>query len=173
MNTGRTSEDRLSWTTEGLNAMLPLYDDVQALQISAEERSESFIAGTLKDAATLQNAITSSLRLRSATTRTLWKADFWYTVPMPDLVPPTNPDRKKMYYRWFSELATTCPSEKLHNSWFSFVNVYLRNQQTWNNEPTAVLVDVIMSDNESDDEEADEDDLSEIEDEDLLIDILQ
>ena len=63
--------------------------------------------------------------------------------------------------------------EKLHNSWFSFVNVYLQNQQTWDNELTAVLVDVIMSDNESDDEEADEDDLSKIEDEDLLIDILQ
>ena len=92
---------------------------------------------------------------------------------MPDLVPPTNPDRKKMYRRWFSEMATTRPSEKLHNSWFSFVNVYLRNQQTWDNEPTAVLVDVIMFDNESDDEEADEDDLSKIEDEDLLIDILQ
>ena len=71
MNTRRTSEDRISWTTEGLNAMLSLYDDVQALQISAEERSESFIAGTLKDAATLQNAITTSLRLCSATTRTL------------------------------------------------------------------------------------------------------
>ena len=70
-------------------------------------------------------------------------------------------------------MTTTRPSEKLHNSWFSFVNVYLQNQQTWDNEPTAVLVDVIMSDNESDDEEADEDDLSKIEDEDFLIDILQ
>ena len=64
MNTGRTSEERLSWTTEGLNAMLPIYDAIQALRITAEECSASFVSGTLSDATSIKNAIMTRLRAK-------------------------------------------------------------------------------------------------------------
>lgn len=176
MNTGRTSEERLSWTTEGLNTMLPIYDAIQALRITAEERSASFVSGTLSDATSIKNAIMTRLRAKNNKIGSLqkqWTADFWYNGPMPDLVlPAKDSPKQKLYRRWFAEMGSTRPSEKLHHSWFSFISVYVRNQKTWDNEQAAVWVDAMDIEDESDVEDDEEDECSEMEDEDQLTETL-
>ena len=167
MNTGRTSEECLSWTTEGLNTILPIYDAIQALRITAEERSASFVSGTLSDATSIKNAIMTRLRAKN---NKIGTADFG---PMPDLVlPAKNSPKQKLYRRWFAEMGSTRPSEKLHHSWFSFISVYVRNQKTWDNEQAAVWVDAMDIEDESDVEDDEEDECSEIEDEDQLTETL-
>lgn len=45
MNKDRATENRIEWTTEGLNVFLPIYEDIQDLQIKNTNRAPNLSTG--------------------------------------------------------------------------------------------------------------------------------
>ena len=45
MNKYKPTEHRLTWTAEGLNVFLPIYNDIEELQISKKNDNQQFANG--------------------------------------------------------------------------------------------------------------------------------
>ena len=86
MNSTRTTEDRIEWTSESLNLVLPLISDIQDLQIQKRQQEVFFVKGTLEDATKMKDHLSHKIGVTPAQVerRTRWRPDFWYT-QVPDI----------------------------------------------------------------------------------------
>ena len=57
MNKNKPTANRISWTVQALNAFLPIYNDVENLQINRYGRVDTYREGTHEDIAKLYDHI--------------------------------------------------------------------------------------------------------------------
>ena len=133
----RASEDKLEWTSEALNVAMPLYMDVQGMQVKSKETQQTFVGGTLRDADQLFQYICNNLTV-TPTNIQRWRTFYWYRIEPTDNTKKIKP-----------------PSNNLEKAWGDVVDVYLRHQTIWDNVNEAVEVDDPDSDDDIEFEELD------------------
>lgn len=132
MNKARTTKERIEWTSEGLNTFLPVYKDIEDLQIVKRDRGMVFVKGTAEDTRALLAYITGKFVGQRLRTAREWDPSFWYEQDQPDLA-----DKK-------------IPSHYVEKSFRHVVDVYLRHQHGWDTTQQVEVVDFNESESESD-----------------------
>jgi hypothetical protein len=133
----KATAEKIEWTSEALNVALPLYMDMQNLQVRSKESRNKFVNGTLHDADLMYQHIRRNLTLLP-TNPQQWKPNFWYKTP---------PKQRT--------LNNTPISNTLEKAWKEVVDVYLRHQSIWDNIEEAQEIDDSESDEEMEFEEID------------------
>lgn len=139
MNSTRNTDHRITWTTESLNFVLPLYEEIKKLRISKEDREATFVKGTLDDSAKITHVIVDRIgKLVARTNLNLleigtehddhtqeqeWDPAFW--------APPT--DAATIYKR-------NCPSVTLESAWNKVGDLFLQHSELWTATPEAFEV---------------------------------
>lgn len=134
MNKDRPTLNRISWTTVGLNFFIDLQGDIDDLRISKNERDQGFAKGTLEDAAKLTHIITNQIgvvehRVRRAQE---YEKGIWYAAIQEEPLVTNN---------------NIPESDKLELAFSQVGDLYVKNQQMWDD------AQEVVTDDESDDEE--------------------
>jgi hypothetical protein len=153
MNKDRATEKHIAWTTKALNAFLPLYRDIEELQIAQRNPAKVrnlLVHGTQGDIQKLHNLVLQKLGTTKQQQRQkrAWQYDFWYSEEDDEMeeIPVQNP-----------------PSNKVEKTWLNdVVDLYMRHQYTWDSAEEVEIVQQEVDDEESEEEEgnvsSDEDD---------------
>lgn len=80
MNGPAASESRIAWTSTSLNYFLPIYKDLQDLQIQKENTTPKFISNALGNSHIMYQFIIRHISTTTVATRrsAQWNAHFWY-----------------------------------------------------------------------------------------------
>jgi hypothetical protein len=146
MNKHRPTANRISWTTVGLNYFLEMQGDIDDLRITKNEREQGFARGTLEDAAKLTEMIVKQIGVVEHRVRRykVYTKSFWYAA----IQDPTD------------EFPSYTPeSDALEVAFAEVGDIYVKNQQMWDN------AEEVESDEEVyDDEQISDEDGSDMED---------
>jgi hypothetical protein len=154
MNKRRPTLHRITWTTEGLNFFLDVQGDVDDLRISQSERESGFAKGTLEDAKKLTDIIIAALGVveHRVKLEKSYEVSFWFGAA-------------KIVVGVSLNGSSPGPiSDKLEQAFAEVGDVYVKNQEMWD-DAQEVESD---SDGESEDESDSEQDRSDMEEETMM-----
>ena len=119
MNKGRTTMERIKWTTPSLNELLPIQHDLEELQVHKKEKQEHFVSGTLNDVQKLYNHIVSKLEDNGANLAN-WKLKFqvnyWWATDAP------------------AKIKNVIPSNSLETAWNNVSTWHEKHKKAWDAE---------------------------------------
>ena len=134
INREHQTEHHISWTTEGINVLLAIANNIQWLQANKKNKAKGFVKMTLEDAQAMQGVITDKLGVSGFRRHKVWKDTFWYA-DVPDDHEVTNEPT----------------SDKLELCFTQVINLYVRHQFAWDNADMVDIVDGDFYESEPDD----------------------
>jgi hypothetical protein len=153
MNKDRPTENRIGWTTEALNAFLPIYNDIEELQITrrhttVDNNRDTLSNKTERDIDKLHQFIVQRLLSTYASQFRwrVWNGRFLY---------PEGDDDESTRY--------PIPSNKLEAAFSKVGDLYLKHQYVWDNALPVVPVNTPETDEMDTDDESDENNESDAE----------